>query len=296
MREDTTRQVALEKPAIVQVGANRRLQGLLSALRIALILGATLVSAVPFLWLVVTGFKYRTDIMSPVPRLLFTPTLSNFHEAFIEGAFLQYLWNSLIVALGTVGLCLVTGVPAAYAFSRFRVFGAKHLFFFILTTRMAPGVAFALPLYILFDRLRLLGTIPGVVLAHTTFNLAIVIYLMKALFDEIPREIDHAALVDGYSEWETFTRVIVPVAKPAIAATALLAFIFSWNEFLFALILGGEAGRTLPAAFPGLVTALGTYWGQLAAASAVVSVPVIVLATLVQGYLVRGLTLGAVKG
>src|SRR5690606_25663844 len=173
--------------------------------------GVALSVLIPFLWIVMSAFKIRTDIMSPTVSFFFTPTLSNFYDAFIEGDFGVYLLNSTIVGLGTVVLCLVTGVPAAYAFSRFYVLGKKHLYFFILTTRMAPAVAVVLPLYIVFQNLGLLGTIPGVILAHTTFTLALVVYLMKGLFDEVPKEIDQAALVDGYSEWQTFLYVILPI-------------------------------------------------------------------------------------
>lgn len=267
-----------------------------SSARILLILAATLIAFTPYAWMLLTAFKTRTDIMSPKPSLFFTPTLSNFYQAFFVGEFSIYLRNSLVVAFGAVILCMLVGVPSAYAFSRFKVYGAKHLFFFILTTRMAPGVAIAVPLYILLNKLGLLGTIPAVILAHSTFTLAFVIYLMKTMFDEIPKEIDNAALTDGYSEWEVFYKVILPIAKPALASTALLSFMFSWNEFLFALLLGGVSGRTLPAAFPGLVTALGTYWGQLCAVSAVVTIPIIILAIVLQDSLVKGLTLGAVKG
>lgn len=265
-------------------------------LRIAFLFFIAFVCFVPFLWIMMSAFKVRTDIMSPTLSLFFSPTMSNFVDAFVEGDFALFLRNSLIVGVGTVILCLVTGVPAAYAFSRFHVLGKKHLYFFILTTRMAPAIAVVLPLYIVFKNLQLLGSIPGVILAHATFTLALVIYLMKGLFDEIPKEIDQAALVDGYSEWQTFLYVILPISKTSIAATGFLAFIFSWNEFLFALLLGGTEARTLPAAFPGLVTPLGTYWGQLCAAAFAVAIPVIILATFIQKYLVKGLTLGAVKG
>ena len=269
---------------------------ILKILRIAFIIFVALMSFIPFLWIMMSAFKMRTDIMSPTLNFFFSPTISNFVEAFWIGEFGVYLRNSLIVGVGTVILCLATGVPAAYAFSRYHVLGKKHLYFFILTTRMAPAIAVALPLYIVFKQLHLLGTIPGVILAHATFTLALVIYLMKGLLDEIPKEIDQAALADGYSEWQTFIYVILPISKSSIAATGFLAFIFSWNEFLFAMLLGGTVARTLPAAFPGLVTPLGTYWGQLCAAAFAVAIPVIILATFIQKYLVKGLTLGAVKG
>ena len=276
---------------------NKKYFAWINILKQALIILVTLISLMPFLWIVMSAFKDRMDIMSPTLKLFFKPTLSNFKEAFgSTGGFSLYLRNSLIIAISNIVLCLITGVPAAYSFSRYYIMGAKHLFFYVLTTRMCPGIAIALPLYVLFNKLNLLGTIPGIILAHSTFNLALVIYLMKSLFDAIPKEVDRAALVDGYSEWQVFTRVILPIAKPSIMATAFLAFIYSWNEFLFAMLLGGQTARTLPASFPGLVTALGTYWGQLCAAATVVAIPVIILALFVQKYLVQGLTLGAVKG
>ncbi|MBN9271118.1 MAG: carbohydrate ABC transporter permease, partial [Mesorhizobium sp.] len=236
-----------------------------------------------------------TDILSPDPKLFFSPTWSNFYEAFVAGEFDRFLRNSLIVACGSVAICLLTGLPAAYAFSRFRVFGEKHLFFYVLTTRMAPGIALVLPLYMFFQTIGLLGTVWAVMISHTTFNLALVIYLMRNFFDDIPKALDEAALTDGATEWQVFWRIVLPLARPGIAVSAVLAFLFSWNEFLFARMIGGAGGQTLPAGFPGLVTPLGTYWGQLAAVSVVVSLPVLVLVWFVQKHLARGLTFGAVK-
>ncbi len=259
-----------------------------------LILVAVVVQ-LPFLWLLMTAFKDRTDILSPTLRLLFAPTWSNFFQAFVVGRFDLYLRNSLIVASSSVLLCLFIGLPAAYAFSRFRVFGGKHLFFYVLTTRMAPGIAMVLPLYMFFQTVGILGTVWAVTIAHATFNLALVIYLMRNFFDDVPKELDEAALIEGATEWHVFWKVVLPLARPGIAVTVVLAFLFSWNEFLFAMIIGGTEAQTLPAGFPGLVTPLGTYWGQLAAVSVVVSAPVLVLVWLIQRHLARGLTLGAVR-
>lgn len=267
----------------------------LSLLEIVFIVGVTALSLIPFIWLVLTAFKDRTDILSPVPTLLFSPTWSNFYEAFVVGEFDRYLLNSLVVASGSVVICLLVGLPAAYAFSRFRIFGEKHLFFYVLTTRMAPGIALVLPLYMFFQTIGLLGTVWAVMISHTTFNLALVIYLMRNFFDDIPKALDEAALTEGANEWQVFWRIILPLARPGIAVAAVLAFLFSWNEFLFALMIGGVGGQTLPAGFPGLVTPLGTYWGQLAAVSVVVSLPVLILVWFVQKHLARGLTFGAVK-
>jgi multiple sugar transport system permease protein len=251
---------------------------------------------VPYLWMLLSGFKERTDILSTNPSLFFTPTLDNFPEVFIKNGFIHYLWNSAVTAVFASFLCLLVGVPCAYALSRFYILGKKHLLFYFLTTRMCPGVAEALPLYIIFSRLGLLGTSPGLVLAHCTFIVAFVIWVMKAFFDDIPFDLDNAALTDGYSEWGAFRHVILPIIKPAITSTALLSFIFSWNEFLFSLILGGQNARTLPASFPGLVTPHGTFWGQMCAAASVVTIPIVILAAILQKYLIRGLSMGAVKG
>jgi len=274
---------------------NRIIRSGASAIEVAFILIVTGLALIPFIWLILTAFKDRTDILTPNPTFFFTPTLSNFYQAFVVGEFDRFLVNSVVTASGSVAFCLIVGVPAAYAFSRFRIFGEKHLFFYVLTTRMAPGIALVLPLYMFFQTLGILGTVWAVMISHTTFNLALVIYLMRNFFDDIPKALDEAALTEGANEWQVFWRVILPIARPGVAVTVVLAFLFSWNEFLFALMIGGTNAQTLPAGFPGLVTPLGTYWGQLAAVSVVVSLPVLVLVWFVQKHLARGLSFGAVK-
>ena len=264
-------------------------------LELAAIWLVTAIALVPFLWLVVTAFKHRTEVMSPTLKIFFTPTFSNFHDAFVAGGFTANLKNSLLTASGSTLLCLFLGLPAAYAFSRFRVYGEKHVYFYVLTTRMAPGVALVLPLYMFFQSVGILGTVTAVTLAQTALNLALVIYLMRNFFNDIPRALDEAALTEGANEWQVFRRILLPLARPGIAVTAMISFLFSWNEFLFAFMIGGPGAQTLPAAFPGLVTPHGTYWGQLAAASVVVSVPVLVMIWFIQRHLTRGLTFGAVK-
>ena len=269
---------------------------LISFMGILFIIGVCLIAFLPYFWTFLSGFKERTDILSTNPKLTFTPTLKNFPEVFITNSFLKYLRNSVLTGIFTVFISLFVGIPCAWAFSRYHIFGKKHLYFYFLTTRMCPGVAEALPLYIMFSKFGLLGKTPGLVLAHCAFIVAFVIYVMRTFFDEIPEELDNAALVDGYTEWGAFWHVIVPIVKPGIASTALLSFIFSWNEMLFALILGGHDAKTLPASFSGLITPHGTFWGQLCAAAGVVTVPIIILAIFLQKYLIRGLSFGAVKG
>jgi len=274
---------------------NSKIKSSIKYFEIFFIIITTLVSFIPFLWLILTSFKFRTDILSPVLKLFFTPTLSNYIKAFVEGEFSTYFLNSITIATGNVILCLFIGLPAAYAFSRFKVFGEKHIFFYVLSTRMAPAIALVLPLYMFFKQIGILGTSAAVIIAHATFNLALVIYLMKNFFNDIPKEIDEAALVDGASEFDIFLKIILPNAKSGVIVVAIITFLFSWNEFLFTLLIGGSNTMTLTAAFPGLVTPLGTYWGQLAAVSVVVSLPVIISVWYLQKHLVRGLTFGAVK-
>lgn len=250
----------------------------------------------PLVWMLTTALKGRLDILSPVPKLLFTPTLENFYSAFVERDFAIYLQNSIIIALGTMVLCCAVGIPAAYGFSRYKIYGGKHWFFFILSTRMAPGVVIALPLYILLGKFQLLGTHPAVIIAHTTFICSFVIWLMKGFFDDIPVALENAAMVDGYSEAYVFFRILMPAVKPGVVVVSLFSFIYSWNEFLFAMILGGHEAKTLPAAFSGLVTPQGTYWGEICAAGVVVTLPIVFLTLFLQKYLVRGLSFGTVKG
>ena len=274
---------------------NLKFKSLIKYFEIVFIIIITLISFIPFLWLILTSFKFRTDILSPVLKLFFNPTLSNYTKAFVEGEFSTYFLNSLTIATGNVILCLFIGLPAAYAFSRFKIFGEKHIFFYVLSTRMAPAIALVLPLYMFFSQIGILGTTAAVIIAHATFNLALVIYLMKNFFNDIPKEIDEAALVDGASEFDIFLKIILPNAKSGVIVVAIITFLFSWNEFLFTLLIGGSNTTTLTAAFPGLVTPLGAYWGQLAAVSVVVSLPVIISVWYLQKHLVRGLTFGAVK-
>ncbi len=273
----------------------KRVNPVVNALIIFTIIAVILITFLPYFWMLLSSFKTRADLLSTTPKWIFTPTLENFPRVFIERDFLSYFYNSIIVGVAGLVLSLVIGIPCAYAISRFQFPAKGHFFFYILSTRMAPPVAFALPMYILFSRLGILGTHLAVILAHTTLVLSFVVWIMKGFFDDLPIELEQAAMTDGYTLVGAFWHVILPVVKPGIVATALFGFIFSWNEFLFALVLGGADSRTLPAAFPGLVTPHGTFWAQLSAAGTVVTIPIIILAFVLQKHLVRGLSFGAVK-
>jgi multiple sugar transport system permease protein len=262
----------------------------------AVILAVIAVGVVPYLWMVLTSFKSRIDALADTPRWWFAPTLAHYPEVFVNKQYAPLLWNSVIVAIGSTLLSLVLGVPAAYAFARLSFRGKEDLFFFFLTTRMAPAISIVVPMYLLFNWLGLADTRTAVILAHSTFNLSLVVWMMRGFFADIPAAIDEAAMLDGHSRAGAFARVVLPLAAPGIAATAVLCFILSWNEFLYAFILAAFESRTLTVGIPGLVTPHGTLWGQVAAVAVVATVPILVFTAAVQRHLVRGLTFGAVKG
>jgi multiple sugar transport system permease protein len=260
---------------------------------LAVIAGAALF---PYVWIVLTSFKARAAILTTPPVWVHAPSLTNYTNMLFERGFDRYLLNSIIIGLTSTALALLVGTLAAYAFSRYRVPAGNHLFFYILATRLGPPVAYALPMYFLFSNLELLNTHIGVSVAHATFNLVLVVWMMKTFFDEIPRELEEAAKVDGCTAWQLFTKVSLPLAAPGLITVAIFVFIFSWNELLFAMILSAGDTNTLPAMIPSLVLHTGTLWGEVAAAAVVQTIPVLIFTFVAQRHLIRGLTFGAVKG
>jgi multiple sugar transport system permease protein len=254
------------------------------------------VALTPYVWMLLTSFKSRMDALSDTPAWLFDPTLEHYPEVFVRKEYLPLVWNSVVIALGSTLLSLVVGVPAAYVFARQQFRAKEDLFFFFLTTRMAPAISIVVPMFLLFNRLGLTDTHAAVILAHSTFNLSLVVWMMRGFFAEIPPEMDEAAQLDGHSRAGAFVRVLLPLAAPGVAATAVLCFILSWNEFLYAFILAAFESRTLTVGIPGLVTPHGTLWGQVAAVAVVATIPIIIFTVLVHKHLVRGLTFGAIKG
>ena len=205
---------------------------------------AVVIALTPYVWMVLASFKTRVDLLSSVPKWTFTPTLSNYPAVFIDKEYWPLAINSLLISVSSTVLCILIGAPAAYVFARSDFPGKEDLFFFFLTTRMAPPISIAVPLFLFFTTLGLIDTIYAVVIAHTSFNLSLVVWMMRGFFAEIPKEIDEAAMMDGRSRLGAFLFVIAPLAAPGIGATAVLCFILSWNEFLYAFILVAfEAGR-----------------------------------------------------
>jgi multiple sugar transport system permease protein len=209
---------------------------------------------------------------------------------------IPFLVNSLVTAVGSTIIVTLLSATAGYGLSRFAMRGRKHITFWVLSTRMMPPVSIAVPLYLMYRDLGLLDTRLGLVLVYVVMNLPIGILLMKSFFDDIPRDFDEAAMVDGATRFQAFRLVTFHYVRPGLAATAILAFIFAWNEFLFALVLTGDNARTMPVAASTFVTSYGTEWGYLSALGTAAMVPTFIFILLVQRHLVRGLTLGGVRG
>lgn len=249
----------------------------------------------PFLWLLQMSFKNEIDALAMPPRLLFVPTLQNY-AGLLGNRFLHPLSNSLIVGVTTTVLSLLLGVPAAYALSRVRLWGSSSIAFWILSTRMAPPVAFGIPFFLVYRNLAWLDTLHGLILIYLTFNLSLVIWMMRPFFDGLPRSLEEAAYIDGASSWQTFTRVMLPLTAPGVATTAIFSFLLAWNDFFYSLILTRSQAMTAPVAIVNFMNYQGWDWGSITAGSVVVSMPVVVFSLLVRRYLVSGLTAGAVKG
>jgi multiple sugar transport system permease protein len=208
---------------------------------------------------------------------------------------IQGLRDSMIISLATMLVTLVVGSLAAYSFARYRT-GGENLSFWVLSTRMFPPVASALPLFLLFKQFKLLDTHMALIIANTIFNLPFVIWLLKGFFEDLPIELEEAALIDGASPFGAFRQIALPLVAPGLVATALFSFIFTWNEFMFALLFTRSEVRTLTIIVPSLVGGHEILWGEIAAVGTVAIIPGVLLALLLQRYLVRGLTMGAVKG
>ncbi len=254
----------------------------------------------PVYWLVTISLKKEVDQFAWPPLWFgFTPTLEHYREAFWVRPFGRYLLHSAIVAGVSTLAALAAGVPAAYALARFHWPGGwrERIGFWILSTRMLPPVVTCIPLLLMMRDVRLLDSLAGLILIYTGFNLPFVVWMMRGFFEEIPVELEEAAMVDGDSRLGALVRVLLPVAAPGLAATAVFCLIVAWNEFLFALMLSQtDRGTTLPVGIAASVTQYEIRWGAMSAAGVVAMAPVLVFAAVVQKYLVRGLTLGAVKG
>ena len=302
-------------------------------LRAILVVVISIVILIPIFVMINTAFKTRPEVVSVPPKLIYTPTLEGFvllltdralaspaklaeMQAAAEAGELslfdrlalnagqeitgpsQYVFrlrNSLIIAgLSTIA-SVVLAVFAGYAFSRYQVKGKNDLLFFILSTRFLPAVVVTVPLFLMYTQLKLHDTHIGMILLYTVFNLSLAVWLLKGFFDEIPKEYEEAALVDGYTRMQAFFKIVLPQAVTGIAATTVFCLIFAWNEYAFALMLTSEKARTAPPSIPSMLGRGGIEWTAIAAGSLGFLIPVVIVTFALRNYLLRGVTFGAVR-
>lgn len=287
-----------------------------------------LIAVIPIVWILLTGFKSPNDAIAYPPKVVFEPTLEGYVNLFTNRSrqtpeymdslpppdtwyqelvrkrnmvitgpsnFLHRYTNSLIIGFGATFLSVFLGALAAYAFSRFRIPLKDDLMFFILSTRMFPPVAIAIPVYLMYRELGLNDTHVGMIILYTAVNLSLSVWLLKGFMDEIPREYEEAALVDGYSRFQAFVKVVLPQAKAGIAATAIFCLIFSWNEYNFAILLTSGTAQTAPPFIPLIIGEGGLDWPAVAAGTTLFLVPVIFFTILLRRYLLAGITFGAIR-
>ncbi len=249
----------------------------------------------PFYWMVTTSLKTQVVALQSPPAWLFTPTLDNYWQVLFVDKVGPALINSIIVAVCTTAAAIVLGTPAAYALSRFEFRGKKDLWFWFITNRFVSPVVLAFPVFLISREFGLRDTHIALILMYLTFTLPIVIWICTDQFHSIPRELDEAALLEGCSQWRIFRSICLPLAMPGVAVSAILSFIFSWNELLFAYILAPKAAKTAPAMAVTFMEGYDVPYGKIMATSTLIVVPVLIFALLASKHLVRGLTMGAVK-
>jgi len=294
----------------------------------AVVILYALVAMIPLLWILATGFKSPPDSISYPPKVVFEPTLEGYVNLFttrsrqtpeyieslgppdnwyhelvrrrnmvITGPsrFAGRYWNSVVIGFGSTFLAVFLGTLAAYAFSRFKVPLKDDLLFFILSTRMMPPIAVAIPIFLMYRELGLSDTWAGMILLYTAVNLSLAVWLLKGFIDEIPREYEEAALTDGYTRLQAFRKVVLPQMRAGIAATAIFCLIFSWNEYAFALLLTSGTAQTAPPFIPIIIGEGGLDWPAVAAGTTLFLLPVVVFTILLRNQLLRGITFGAVR-
>ncbi|ADH64894.1 binding-protein-dependent transport systems inner membrane component [Allomeiothermus silvanus DSM 9946] len=264
------------------------------AVGVALVL-VIVATVFPFFWMVAASLKTRADVLAFPPVWIFTPTLDHYREALSRVDVARSLFNSLIIGTASTFLALLVGTPAAYALARWEWRGKREVWFWIISNRFMSPVVLALPFFLLARALGVLDNPWTLVAIYLTFNVPLVVWIVMDQFRAVPRELDEAAVVDGATPFIAFFRVVLPLATPGVVVSAILCFIFSWNELLYALVLTRAAARTAPVAATAFMSGYDLPWGEIMATGTMIVLPVIVFALLVSRHLVRGLTLGAIK-
>jgi multiple sugar transport system permease protein len=321
------------KPVVESIRVDKVTPGARAArsTRAGIVILLAIVGLIPIFVMITTAFKTRSDVVAVPPKIFFQPTLEGFVYLLTERALLpparlaeakanpaeldwmeqialdngqqitgasQYvsrLWNSVIIAGLSTLFSVVLGLFAAYGFSRFPIAGKNDLLFFILSTRMLPAVVVTIPLFLMYRQLGLHDTHVGMVLLYTAFNLSLSVWLLKGFIDEIPKEYEEAALVDGYTRLQAFRKIVLPQASTGIAATTVFSLIFAWNEYAFALMLTSDTARTAPPSIATMLGRGGIEWSAIAAGSLGFLIPVVIVTFALRKYLLRGVTFGAIR-
>lgn len=252
---------------------------------------------IPIAWAVLTSLKDEKEVLAYPPTVVFDATLKNFHAVlFGPTNIVANLTSSVVLALATTALTIVIAVPAAYAFARLRLRAKRPLGFYVLATQLVPPIGLIIPYFLILNRIGWMDSYKGLVLIYLTFSLPFAIWLLVSYFEDIPREMEEAALLDRASRWQAFWHVVLPQVRGAIAVTVIFVFLNAWNEFLFAVVLGGANVKPVTVSMYNYINTEQTQWAQLAAAALIAMLPVIVLGLIAQKHIVSGLTAGAVKG
>jgi ABC-type glycerol-3-phosphate transport system permease component len=251
----------------------------------------------PMFWLVTTAFKFGREAFAIPPKWIFFDfTLKNFQEVWDNSQVLRFLTNSIIISAGATILSLLLGVPAGYAIARSKSIFINSSSYFFPLLLMIPPIAMLIPFYLIMRDLRLLGTYGAVIIIDTIFDAAFVVWMMRSYFKDVPQEMEEAALVDGASHFQAFFKIALPLSVPGIVASALYCIIFSWNDFLFALMLTSPRTKTIPLGILASFSASEINWGIMAAMSVFAIIPAVIIAIFLNRYFVQGLTMGAAKG
>jgi multiple sugar transport system permease protein len=274
-------------------GASRRRRTPYQTFRVVALVAVVLALVAPLVWMVSASFKTNVDIYDTSKAIFFSPVVENYAKVLQQANYLQFIWNSLWVAFVSTTLSLLLGVPAAYSMSRFTMHRSALV---VLMARVIPGVALLVPWYYVFSNLRMVGGYSVLILSHMFVALPLVVYIMMGFFDSLPLELEESALIDGLTPIGAFRLITLPLSVPGIATAGILSFIFSWNNFMFALVLSGANTKTLPVAIFDFVGYASIDWGGLMAAATIVTLPIMVIALFTQKYIVSGLTAGATKG
>jgi multiple sugar transport system permease protein len=249
----------------------------------------------PFLWIISLSLKNNLDAFTIPFKFIFVPTFEHYQKLFMQADFARYFANSLLTSVIGVGLSAVIGVPAAYAFSKTRFKGSRFLYFLLLLSRVTPGTVFAIPYYMVYQKLNLIDNIWGLGLIFFAVTFGLITWSMKPFFDELPPSLEESAMIEGCTMLKAMWKIILPLATPGLCATLILSFIFCWNEFFFALILTHRNALTAPIGILNFMVFEKVDWGPIAAGSVVTSIPVLIFGIAIRKYFIRGLAAGALS-